>query len=163
MRTTAMRSSSAWPITLPRRISWLGSAVRRMMLVAVLAALPLGCFVVPKAGAKVLAKSVDTGSSPLAGASARHMLVPANCATGLPASPRASIEVQLGVGCEGGPSFNTDWENLTAFPKIERRVKLPLRRPIRCSLSVYAHYEGDQSGRIAVVLTGRMEHRGDGH
>lgn len=131
-----------------------------MMVVVALAGLLLGCLTVPKAGAKVLAKSVDTGSSPLARASARHIARPRELRYRVTASPRASVEVQIGVGCEGGPSFNTNWENLTAFPKIERRVKLPVRRPVRCSLSIYAHYEGGQSGRIAVILAGRTEHQG---
>jgi hypothetical protein len=130
--------------------------VGRMMLVAALAALLLGCFAVPKAGAKVLAKSVDAGSSPLARASARHIVRPRELRYRITASPRAWVEVQVGVGCEGGPSFSTNWENLTALPKIERRVKLPLRRPVRCSLSVYAHYKGGQRGRIEVMLTGRL-------
>jgi hypothetical protein len=109
--------------------------------------------------ARTLAKSVGAGKTPKARVSIPRLSYPRNLRYQITAMPRKQLKIESGVKCEDGPSVSVKWEDWTSLPKIERSVKLPLSKPVRCSVSVYARYRSPQSGRIVIVLFGRTGRR----
>lgn len=114
----------------------------------------LTCSISEGAEAKILARSVSAGETPKAHISVHRLLYPRALHYRIKAAPQARIKVQTGIECERGPSVSVKWQRLTALPEIERRVRLPLSKPVRCSVSVYARYKDRRRGRVVIILFG---------
>jgi len=130
---------------------------------AVVAIALLTCLMSERAEARILAKSVGAGRTPKARISVRRLSHPRNLRYQITAKPEKQVEIETGTKCEDGPLVSVNWNSLTALPGIERSLKLPLSKPVHCSVSVYARYRHSQPGRIVITLFGRTVREAGGH
>lgn len=130
-------------------------AVRLSAFGAMVSIALLTCSISEGAEARILAKSVSAGEMPKAHLSVRRLPYPRALRYRIKATPQVRVKVQTGIECERGPSVGVKWQRLTALPEIERHLKLPLSRPVRCSVSVYARYQYRRRGRVVITLFGK--------
>jgi hypothetical protein len=113
----------------------------------------LGSLSPATAEAKVIARSVYSGSHASMSGFEYFIEAPASLAYDVTARPSADVDVQVVVSCSRGFYRRTYHRSFIATDAIHRGVRLPIKRPDDCYFAVSATY-GDikQSGRIVSQL-----------
>jgi hypothetical protein len=125
--------------------------VRRVIVTMVL--LVLGSLSASTAEAKVIARSVYSGSHASMSGFEYFIEAPASLAYDVTAQPSADVDVQVVVSCSRGFYRRTYRRSFVATDAIHRGVKLPIRRPDDCYFAVsVTHADVKQSGRIVSQL-----------
>ena len=127
----------------------------------------LGSLIAATAEAKVVARSVYSGSHASMSGFEYFIEAPASLAYDVTAQPFADVNVQMVVSCSRSPSpvpylpyRRTYRRSFTATDAIHRGVRLPIKRPDDCYFAVSATYaDKKQSGRIVSQLRATFRRR----
>jgi hypothetical protein len=131
--------------------------VRRVTVTIILVV--LGSLIAATAEAKVIARSVYSGSHASMSGFEYFIEAPASLAYDVTAKPSTDVDVQVVVSCSRGflapylPYRRTYRRSFIATNAIHRGVRLPIKRPDDCYFAVSATYaDTKQSGRIVSQL-----------
>jgi hypothetical protein len=103
--------------------------------------------------ARVVARSVYSGSHASTSGFEYFIEAPASLAYDVTAKPFADVDVQVGVICSRGLYQRIYRRRFIATEAIHRGVRLPINRPDDCQFAVSATYDDiKQSGRIVSQL-----------
>src|SRR4249920_1950341 len=100
----------------------------------------LGSLIAATAEAKVVARSVYSGSHASMSGFEYFIEAPASLAYDVTAQPSADVDVQVGVFCSRGSYRRFYRRSFIATNAIHRGVRLPIKRPDDCLFAVSATY-----------------------
>lgn len=113
----------------------------------------LGSLSASTAEAKVIARSVYSGSHASTSGFEYFIEAPASLAYDVTAKPSADVDVQVAVLCSRGFHRRIYRRSFIAREAIHRGLRLPIKRPDDCLFAVSATYDDSkQSGRIVSQL-----------